>query len=214
MDVFKMERQAMVEKLIARRGLDDPRLLAAFDAVPRHLFVPPAFHRQAYQDRALPIGFGQTISQAYVVAYMTDLLCLHGAERVLEVGTGSGYQAAILSHMAGEVYTIELDPRLARHAQELLSSLGCQNVSYRVGDGALGWPEVAPFNGIVVTAFAARVPEPLLEQLCDGGRVVMPVGSRWAQMLECWTRKGNDFECRSVLPVAFVPLRGELGWKD
>jgi protein-L-isoaspartate(D-aspartate) O-methyltransferase len=214
MDEFDAERRSMVKKQIARRGLREPRLLAAFESVPRHLFIPSPWRREAYKDRALPIGFGQTISQPYMVAAMTDLLALTGEERVLEVGTGSGYQAAILSRLAGQVYTIEFDPDLAIQARDLLRELGCKNVQFRLGDGSLGWPENGPFDGILVTAFASHVPQPLLDQLSDGGRLVMPVGSRSLQTLETWTRVGGHFQHNSIMPVVFVPLRGEFGWKE
>ncbi len=193
-----------------RRGLYEPRLLAAFETVPRHLFVPEGERHLAYSDGPLPIGFGQTISQPFIVAFMTNLLKLSGEERVLEVGTGSGYQAAILSQLAKEVYTIELVPELAARAEKVLA--GYENVHCRAGDGSLGWPEAAPFDGIIVTAAAPDTPQPLLEQLKDGGLLVIPVGVRGYQDLEVWTRNGNEFDYRRELGVAFVPLRGKEGW--
>lgn len=202
----------MVETQLIRRGLREPRLLAAFETVPRHLFVPVEYRTHAYQDRALPIGEGQTISQPYIVGLMTDLLGLHGGEKVLEVGTGSGYQAAILSRLAGEVYTIEFNLELARQAGKSLEETGCRNILFRVGDGAQGWPEAAPFNGILVTAFGPRVPQPLLDQLAEGGRLAMPVGTPWEQELELWQRREGGLEHKVIAPVAFVPLRGEYGW--
>jgi protein-L-isoaspartate(D-aspartate) O-methyltransferase len=214
MNDLAAERRQMVERQIARRGLCEPRLLAAFEEVPRHLFVPQQWRAHAYRDCALPIGLGQTISQTYIVALMTDLLCLMGSENVLEVGTGSGYQAAILSRLAARVQTIEYDPQLARRAKALLGSLCYQNVYFREGDGASGWPEAAPFDGILVTAFAPQVPPPLLEQLSEGGRLIMPVGTCGLQTLESWTRTGNRFERQRIVGVAFVPLRGEYGWKE
>jgi len=194
MDEFAAERKTMVRRQIASRGLLEPRLLEALEAVPRHLFVPGENRHLAYEDRALPIGYGQTISQPYVVALMTSLLCLRGEERVLEVGTGSGYQAAILSRLAGQVYTLELDPDLAGRARELLSELQYSNIRFCVGDGSLGWAQHAPYDGILVTAFAPCAPAPLLAQLADAGCLVIPVGNRWAQMLELWTRHGERFE--------------------
>lgn len=211
MDEYAAERSAMVKRQIAARGLLDPRLLAAFGTVPRHLFVETENWHQAYQDNALAIGFGQTISQPYIVALMTALLALQGRERVLEVGTGSGYQAAILSRLAAEVYTVELEPRLADRAGKVLAGLAYRNIHLRVGDGSLGWPEHAPYDGILVAAFAPHPPAPLLNQLTEGGRLVIPVGNKSGQMLEVWTRHGEDFECERIAPVAFVPLRGQFG---
>ena len=166
------QRQRMVETQIVSRGVSQPEVLAAMRTVPRHLFVPEALRSQAYEDYPLPIGAQQTISQPYIVALMTELLDLEGREKVLEIGTGSGYQAAVLSRVAGEVFTIEILEPLARQAQRLLGELGYKNVRTRVGDGYQGWPEAAPFDAIMVTAAAPRVPEPLKQQLKDGGRPV------------------------------------------
>ncbi len=197
---------------ISARGLDDPRLLAAFESVPRHLFVPEKWRSAAYQDHPLPIGFGQTISQPYIVALMTSLLHLMGEERVLEVGTGSGYQAAILGGMAGEVHTIEFVPELAARAEELLRGLGVGNVIVHSGDGSLGWPGSAPYAGIVVTAAAPKVPGPLLEQLAKDGRLVIPVSRRWRdQFLKVITRRDQELTEQVITGVAFVPLRGKYG---
>jgi protein-L-isoaspartate(D-aspartate) O-methyltransferase len=207
-DQFTTERHAMVEQQIVQRGLNDPRLLAAFESVPRHLFVPRDKHRLAYADRPLPIGHKQTISQPYVVALMTNLLELKGNERMLEVGTGSGYQAAILAHMAKEVHTIEVLPELAAQAKQLLSEY--PNVYCHFGDGSLGWPEAAPYDAIIVTAAAPQVPQDLLDQLKDGGRLVIPVGEQ-SQMLEVWKRHEDEFDREVVAPVAFVPLLGRRG---
>lgn len=211
MDDLLAARREMVEKQLRKRGLGDTRLLRAFEEVPRHLFVPTEWRKYAYQDRALPIGQGQTISQPYIVALMTSLLDLDGTESVLEVGTGSGYQAAILSRMCAHVHTIEYDAQLAQRARSLLEGLGYNNISFRVGDGSAGWPEAAPFEGILVTAFAERVPSAILEQLREGSRLVMPVGSRWVQTLERWTRVGDGFEKDPIIEVNFVPLRGGHG---
>ena len=200
----------MVEKQIVRRGLGDPRLLAAFESVPRHLFVLEGDRYLAYADGPLPIGFEQTISQPYIVALMTTLMQLNGNERVLEVGTGSGYQAAILAHMAHEVHTIEFIPELAARAKHLLSTY--PNVFCHVGDGSLGWQEAAPYDAIIVTAAAPKTPQTLLDQLKDGGRLVIPVGKRGYQALEVWTRHGNEFDCDEMIEVAFVPLLGKYGW--
>jgi protein-L-isoaspartate(D-aspartate) O-methyltransferase len=209
---YAAERKRMVKEQIARRGLDDPRLLAAFRRVPRHRFVPEKLRGLAYDDGPLPIGHGQTISQPYIVALMTDMLHLTGEERVLEVGTGSGYQAAILACLAKQVHTIEFVPELAQHAQESLQELGFDGVCLHVGDGSLGWPDAAPYDGIIVTAAAPAAPETLLDQLSDGGRLVLPVGGRGFQELEYWQRRGEDYQSRVITGVAFVPLRGEHGW--
>lgn len=212
--LFTEERERMVEEQIRQRGVADPRVLEAMRTIPRHCFVPPEYRYLAYSDGPLPIGSGQTISQPYIVALMTELLHLRGHEKVLEVGAGSGYQAAILSRLAREVHTIERHANLARYAARLLADLGITNVQVHVGDGSLGLPQHAPFDGILVAAGAPRVPPALLEQLAEGGRLVIPVGDRGGQMLEVWTRQGNTFDYESVLPVAFVPLVGEQGWKD
>ncbi len=209
-DQFEFDRHQMVEEQIIGRGLRDQRLLSAFESVPRHLFVPQEDRQLAYADGPLPIGLDQTISQPYIVALMTSLLKLEGNERVLEVGTGSGYQAAILSHLAGEVHTIEYLPQLAARAKQLLS--GYLNVFCHVGDGSLGWQESAPYDGIIVTAAAPETPQVLLDQLKDDGRLVIPIGRRGYQKLELWTRRGDKFDCDELIEVAFVPLRGEYGW--
>lgn len=212
MDKFERARQQMVKKQIARRGLLNERLLAAFESVPRHLFVPEEYRDAAYDDSPLPIGFTQTISQPYIVALMTDLLNLKGDERVLEIGTGSGYQAAILGKMAEEVHTVEYLPELATRADKLLKELGVDNVHVHVGDGSLGWPAAAPYNGILVAAAAPQTPKILLSQLADGGRLVLPVGGRGKQNLEVWKKAGEEFTTKIETAVAFVPLRGEKGW--
>ncbi len=209
-DQFEIDRHNMVEKQIVGRGLRDPRLLAAFESVPRHLFVLEEDRSYAYMDAPLPIGLDQTISQPYIVALMTSLLQLTGDERVLEVGTGSGYQAAILAHMTHEVHTIEFLPELAARAKRLLSDY--PNVFCHLGDGSLGWQEAAPYDAIIVTAAAPKTPQPLLNQLKDDGRLVIPVGKRGYQTLEVWTRHGSEFDCDEMIEVAFVPLRGKYGW--
>jgi len=212
MDRFERERKQMIKEQIERRGLRERRLLTALETVPRHMFVPEEYRYAAYEDGPLPIGFGQTISQPYIVALMTDFLSLKGNERVLEVGTGSGYQAAILGMMAEEVHTVEFIPELATQADKLLKALGMDNVRVHFGDGSLGLPEFAPYQGILVAAAAPQVPKALLNQLEDGGRLVLPVGSRGMQILEIWERNGDKFDSKTETAVAFVPLRGEQGW--
>ena len=199
----------MVREQIESRGVRDPLTLAAMRKVPRHRFVPEAVAGEAYGDRPLPIGYEQTISQPYIVAFMTEALGLRGGEKVLEVGTGSGYQAAVLAEIAREVYTIEIVAPLAERARADLARLGYPNVRVRAGDGYKGWPEAAPFDAIIVTAAAPRLPEPLLEQLKDGGRLVIPVGEA-DQQLMIVTRTGKTFIRENVLPVRFVPMTGEI----
>jgi len=210
--MYERERRRMVDKQILRRGLKDPSLLAAFESVPRHLFVPEDYRYAAYDDGPIPIGHSQTISQPYIVALMTALLGLNGDERVLEIGTGSGYQAAILGTLTAEVHTVEYLPELATQADTLLKKLGFDNVHVHIGDGSLGWPEAAPYGGILVAAAAPSAPKAVLSQLADGGHLVLPVGGRSMQNLEVWTRKGEDFDSKIETSVAFVPLRGEQGW--
>lgn len=208
---FDRARKDMVAYQLRGRGISDRRVLDAFESVPRHFFVPMEYRELAYEDRPHRIGHKQTISQPYIVAYMTQALALTGAERVLEVGTGSGYQAAILSKMAAEVHSVELIPALAEHAQKTLDELGITNVHIHVGDGSQGWDEAAPYDGIIVTAGGPRVPESLLDQLADRGRMILPVGELGAQYLELWRREGDDFSKKTLFPVAFVPLKGEEG---
>jgi len=209
---FEAARKRMVKGQIAARGITSQRVLDAFLTVPRHLFIPPNQRQYAYQDGPLPIGLGQTISQPYIVAYMTDKLCLTGDEVVLEVGTGSGYQAAILGTLAKEVHTIERHPRLAEKARQLLQDLDYDKITIHEGDGTLGLPDYAPYQGIMVTAAAPEVPQPLLDQLAEGGRLVMPVGSRRGQLLQLYQRQGGEINQETLTPVAFVPLIGDHGW--
>lgn len=212
MDRLAAERHRMVEEQIRRRGLHEPRLLAAFEYVPRHLFVPLSSRRAAYEDCPLVIGLGQTISQPYIVALMTDLAALHGEERVLEVGTGSGYQAAILSLMAREVHSIEIIPELHARASRILRQLKCTNIHLHQGDGSVGWPEAAPYAAIVVTAAAPQVPQTLIGQLSDGGRLVVPVEYRDGyQLLMLLSCRGGQISEQIIASVAFVPLRGRYG---
>jgi protein-L-isoaspartate(D-aspartate) O-methyltransferase len=207
-DEFAADRQGMVAEQIAARDVRDPRVLAAMRDVPRHLFVPRDLQRQAYADRPLPIGYDQTISQPYIVALMTELARPRAADRALEVGTGSGYQAAVLSRLVSHVYTIEIVEPLARSAEQRLKTLGYANVTVRAGDGYAGWPDNAPFDIIIVTAAPDHVPAPLLAQLKPGGRLVIPVGPVSAvqelQLIEKDTA-GRTRTTR-VAPVQFVPL--------
>lgn len=208
---FLDERKHMVAHQLRARGITDARVLAAFESIPRHLFVPEESRPWAYEDCPHPIGFGQTISQPFIVAFMTQSLELIGTERVLEVGTGSGYQAVILSCLAQEVHTIELIPALADRAAHTLADLGIKNVFVHIGDGSQGWAESAPYEAIIVAAAAPRVPKSLLKQLTDHGRMILPVGGSGYQELELWRRDGESFSQETLLPVAFVPLRGKEG---
>ena len=211
-DEFSFEREQMVDSQIAWRGVSDARVLQAMKELPRHLFVSAGMRLLAYADCALPIQCGQTISQPYIVALMTSLLGLKGEETVLEVGTGSGYQSAVLACLAQKVVSIETIPELADGARELLRSLKLDNVEVIRGDGSLGYPSAAPYDGILVTAAAPRVPAALLEQLKPQGRLVLPVGRRGTQDLQLWTQENGTWQYESILPVAFVSLRGEAGW--
>ena len=204
---FTVQRARMVETQIRARGITDKNVLAAMGRVERHRFVPGPYQREAYQDHPLPIGAGQTISQPYIVALMTALLELKGKEKVLEIGTGSGYQAAVLAEIAAEVYSLEIIPALADSAGTLLKEMGYNNIRIRAGDGYRGWPEAAPFDGIVVTAAPDHVPEPLLQQLKEGGRLVIPVGTG-VQRLKKITKYRGNIETVDVIPVRFVPLTG------
>jgi protein-L-isoaspartate(D-aspartate) O-methyltransferase len=198
-------------KQLEQMGIRDQRVLRAVEEVPRHLFVPPALREEAEADRPLPFGYGQTISQPFIVAFMTEALKLSGAERVLEIGTGSGYQTAILALLARQVFSIEIVPELAARATELLlRTLEITNVRLRVGDGSLGWPEEAPFDGIIVTAAPGAIPDPLREQLAPGGRLVIPVGADPEQQVLKALERGDDGVSREtdLLPVRFVPLTG------
>ena len=205
---FKAMREKMVETQIKARGVKDPRVLSAMLKVERHRFVPRDLQTSAYSDQPLPIGEGQTISQPYIVALMTELLELKGGEKVLEIGTGSGYQAAILAELSKEVYTIEIVESLATSGRKTLLELGFKNVTVKAGDGYLGWPEVAPFDAIIVTAAPDHVPQPLIDQLKEGGRLVIPVGT-FTQELRKIVKRAGKLETTSVIPVIFVPMTGE-----
>ncbi len=207
-------RRRMVEEQLAARGIRDRRVLAAMLAVPRHLFVPGSERVAAYEDAALALPHGQTISQPFMVGCMTEALAAHPDERVLEIGTGSGYQTAVLAELVQEVYTVERDPELALDAQALLEELGYGNVHYLVGDGTLGWSSQAHFDGIIVTAGAPSAPRELRAQLRDGGRLVIPIGTREEQELYRLTRSGDDFPRTWITSCRFVPLVGEEGWSE
>ena len=213
-DDLRRAREEMVENQIKDRGVTDERVLEALRKVPRHEFIQENHQSEAYDDHPLPIGSGQTISQPFIVALMTEQLALKGNEKVLEIGTGSGYQAAILAELAREVHSVERVPDLAEKARENLKRVGIKNVSVHVGDGTLGWLEDAPYDAIIITAGTPTMPEGLADQLAEGGRLVAPVGSRWRQMLELWIKREGQIQKREVLPVVFVPLIGEKGWDD
>lgn len=206
---FARQRDAMVATQIVARGITDAKTLEAMRAVPRHLFVPPHLRHQAYEDYPLPIGHQQTISQPYIVAFMTAVLGLKGGETVLEVGAGSGYQSAVLSRIVARVYGIEIVEPLAKQAAELMQTLDYRNVEIRAGDGYRGWPDRAPFDAIMVTSAAPRVPEALKQQLKDGGRLVLPLGDA-LQRLRLIVKKGATYEERDLLDVRFVPMTGEI----
>jgi protein-L-isoaspartate(D-aspartate) O-methyltransferase len=208
-DAWVRVRESMVERQIASRGVADPAVLAAMEEVPRHLFVPRPHRSVAYEDRPLPIGYGQTISQPYVVALMSELLAIDGDDRVLEIGTGSGYHAAVLSRVAAEVYSVEILPALAERARATLAAVGYDNVHVRVGDGYRGWPEAAPFDAVLLTAAPARIPQPLLDQLAVGGRLVAPVGDGGWQELVRVTRREDGFHEERTTLVRFVPMLGQ-----
>ncbi len=210
---FVAARKRMVEEQIRARGITQPQVLAAMEQVPRHLFVPEAVRDEAYEDHPLPIDYGQTISQPYIVALMTELLDLKKTDKVLEIGTGSGYHSAVLSRVASEVYSIEIIEPLGLQARHTLHSLGYDNVHVRIGDGYGGWPEEAPFDAIILTAAPPRLPQPLVEQLKVGGRLVVPVGD-FLQDLSVFTKTKDGLVRRKIAPVRFVPMTGEVQQKD
>ncbi len=205
---YRDARLRMVERDITARGVEDPQVLEAMRQVPRHLFVPEALRPHAYEDRPLPIGLRQTISQPYIVALMTALADVGPGDRVLEIGTGSGYQAAVLSVLAQRVYSIEILEELSLRAQKVLHEIGRDNIEFRVGDGYRGWPEAAPFDAIVVTAAPPHMPQPLVDQLAEGGRMVIPVGTAYQELLVLEKTAGGLVRRRSI-PVRFVPMTGE-----
>ena len=209
---FEELRQRMVIEQLEARGITDPRVLAAFLKVPRHRFVPLELQEEAYADRPIPIGFGQTISQPYMVALMTQVLRLQGHERVLEIGTGSGYQAAILAELALEVFSVERIPELAAEAARRVQELGYWNVHLTTANGSLGWPEHAPYDGMLVAASCPSVPRELTEQLGEGGRLVIPLGSSQTQALTLLEQHGRTLHTTELTACVFVPLIGQRGW--
>ncbi|MDZ7340411.1 MAG: protein-L-isoaspartate(D-aspartate) O-methyltransferase [candidate division KSB1 bacterium] len=213
-DRFTAQRYQMVQQQIAERGVRDTLVLNAMRKVPRHLFVPNYLMTQAYIDSPLPIGEGQTISQPYIVAFMTEALKLKGNERVLEIGTGSGYQAAILAEIAKEVYTIEIVPILGRRSSELLQKMGYKNIHVIIGDGYRGLVEKAPFDAIIVTAAPDHIPQPLVDQLKAGGRLIIPVGNLEQELILIEKKADGAVTKKSILPVRFVPMTGEAQQKQ
>ena len=210
---FAAHRQRMVEQQLKPRGIKDERVLAAMAKVPREEFIPADQRSDAYDDGPLPIGYDQTISQPYIVAFMTEQLRLKSSDRLLEIGSGSGYQAAVLAELVADVYTIEIVEPLANTAQATLQRLGYNNVHLRVGDGYQGWPEEAPFDAIIVTCAPDKVPQPLVDQLKDGGRMIIPVGERFAQQLYLLENKNGQLKESAMLPVRFVPMMRSKGQK-
>lgn len=210
-DEFATQREKMIRDQIEKRGIKDPRVLEAMRTVKRHLFVPEKLKPFAYADRPLPIGHGQTISQPYIVAFMTETLDLKPDDRVLEIGTGSGYQAAILGEICDAVYTVEIIEPLGADARGLLSELAYDNVFVKIGDGYQGWPEQSPFDAIMVTCSPSHIPQPLQDQLAEGGRMIIPVGERHAQHLYLLKKKDGKIIRQSILPVLFVPMTDEGG---
>jgi protein-L-isoaspartate(D-aspartate) O-methyltransferase len=208
-EIMQKRLDRMVESQIESRGVTDPAVLNAMSKTPRWKFVPEDLKHRAFEDNPLPIGYGQTISQPYIVAYMTEALLLKPDDRVLEIGTGSGYQAAVLAEIANEVYTVEIIPELGENAADTLSELGYENVHVKIGDGYEGWTEHAPFDAIIVTCAPDHIPQPLLDQLADGGRLVIPVGGTYPQELQRITRVGDEYETEFLTSVLFVPMTGE-----
>jgi protein-L-isoaspartate(D-aspartate) O-methyltransferase len=214
-DPYALARQRMVAEQLVPPGRDitNSRVLAVMGRVPRHEFVPERLRADAYHDHPLPIGHGQTISQPYIVAFMTEQLEPRPTDRVLEIGTGSGYQAAVLAELVAQVYTVEIVEDLAQRAAADLKRLGYTNVHVRAGDGYRGWAEAAPFDSIIVTCAPEQVPQPLADQLKDGGRIIIPVGRVWNQELVLLRKRGGKLEQQAVLPVSFVPMTGEVEGK-
>ncbi len=210
---FDLSREVMVKDQLIKRGISDKRVIAAFNKVPRHKFVPADEIEDAYSDFPLPLECNQSISQPYIVALMTEKLALTGRERVLEIGTGSGYQTAILAELAKEVYTIEKIPVFSEKAQRLLEERGYSNIYFKIGDGSLGWEEKSPFDRIIITAYCPEIPEPLVVQLSENGKIILPLGGVFSQILTLAEKKNNKLDRRDICPCVFVPLIGEYGAK-
>lgn len=204
----------MVEEQLIPRGIKNQRVLDAFYKIERHKFIPEDLRNSAYADFPMPIGEGQTISQPYIVALMTEYLGLTGKEKVLEIGTGSGYQTAILSELAGEIYSVERFEVLAVRAQAILNELGYKNIKVKAGDGTLGWKEAAPFDRIIITAASPKIPLPLIEQLADNGKLILPLGESFSQVLTLLEKKEGKLKSVDVCGCVFVPLVGKHGWKN
>lgn len=211
---YELARQSMVLRQLVPRGISDRRVLAAMGKVPRHLFVPEKQRVSAYGDHPLPVGFEQTISQPYIVAFMTEALELGTGDRALEIGTGSGYQAAVLAEIAAEVFTVERVRSLQATAEKTLDGLGYRNIRFRLADGTEGWEQEAPFHAIIVTAAGPKIPDPLVNQLADGGRLVIPIGSRFSQRLVRVRKEKDSIREETLMDVRFVDLVGEHGWPD
>jgi protein-L-isoaspartate(D-aspartate) O-methyltransferase len=207
-DPYAPARSRMVERHLVERGIKDPRVLDAFREVPRHRFLPPGSQRLAYEDESIPIGEGQTITPPYDVAFMTEVLAPKKTDRIYEVGTGSGYQAAILSRLVKEVYSVEIHPNLSKRATGVLKDLGYDNVKTRAGDGYIGWPEAAPFDGIIVTCSPRDIPPPLIAQLKEGGRLVIPLGDRYNQSVWLFVKQDGKLNGKELRPTLFVPMTG------
>ena len=213
MEEYQRLRELMVSEQLVARGIKNERVLEVMRKVPRHRFIPEVMRHRSYDDSAVSIGEGQTISQPYMVAIMTELLGLLGGEKILEIGTGSGYQSAILGELAGEVYTVERVPQLAEQAEAVLKDLGYDNISVHQGDGTHGLPDYAPFDAVIITAAAPSIPQPLVDQLKEGGVIIAPVGDRHLQVLVKGRKVNGSLIEESHTPCTFVPLIGSFGWK-
>jgi protein-L-isoaspartate(D-aspartate) O-methyltransferase len=211
---FQIQRKDMVRFQIVSRGIKNKNVISVMEEIPRHIFVPANLIEEAYSDKPLPIGYNQTISQPYIVALMTELLQLSGKEKVLEIGTGSGYQTAILCKLAKEVYSIDRIEPLVERAKNCLENLGIRNVKFKTGDGTVGWKEYAPYDRIIVTAAAPKIPDALVKQLDENGIMVIPVGSRYVQTMKVIKKKNKKIKEENSIECVFVPLIGKQGWKE